>query len=202
MTLNNASDQTKIDINRDPGRNARRDVRPTLVAAFEDRLSAERAIDELSQAGFANDQLGFVLRGDDVTAGGMITDAVGAKDAKGAVTGAATGAIVGGLAAAAVTALIPGVGPVLAAGTLAMFLGYAGAGAAIGGIFGALTGLGISEQEARYFEKAFHEGKALVAVKAGARAADAGQILTRNGGYDLQNRTDAHIQTGGVFGEP
>ncbi|MBC8107117.1 MAG: hypothetical protein H7Z14_11045 [Anaerolineae bacterium] len=175
---------------------------PTMVGIFDDRLAAERAVDELTQSGFNKDQVGFVLRGSDVTSGGMLTDTVGAKDGKGAVTGAVTGALAGGLTAAAVTALIPGVGPILAAGTLAMFFGYAAAGAAIGGIFGALTGLGISEDEARYYEKAFTEGKALVAVKPGTRAAEAGQILRRHGGYDLQNQTDSSIPTTGIFSEP
>jgi hypothetical protein len=175
---------------------------PTLVGVFDDRLAAERAVDELMQAGFDADQVGYVLRGSDAVQGGMITDATGAKDAKGAVTGAVTGAAVGGLAAAAVTVLIPGVGPIVAAGALAMFFGYAAAGAAIGGIFGALTGLGISEDEARYYEKAFQEGKALVAVKPGPRAADAAAIIRRNGGYDLHNRGDNPIETRGTFSEP
>ncbi|CAN5509508.1 hypothetical protein BH09PLA1_BH09PLA1_28020 [soil metagenome] len=175
---------------------------PTMVGIFDDRLEAEHAIDELMQAGFKADQVGLVIRGSDAVRGGVITDAVGAKDGKGAVTGAVTGAVAGGLTAAAVTALIPGVGPVLAAGMLAMFFGYAAAGAAIGGIFGAMTGLGVSEEEARYYEKAFNEGKALVAVKPGTRASEAAQILRRHGGYDLQNRPDKDIPTTGVFSEP
>ena len=61
---------------------------------------------------------------------------------------------------------------------------------------------GISEDEARYYEKAFNEGKALVAVKPGTRAADAAAILRRNGGYDLQNRGDNPIETSGTFSEP
>src|SRR4051812_7822083 len=96
---------------------------PTLVGIFDDRLAAERAVDELMQAGFKADQVGYVLRGSDVTQGGMITDVIGAKDGKGAATGAVTGALAGGVTAAVVTALIPGAGPVLAAGMLAMFFG-------------------------------------------------------------------------------
>ena len=178
------------------------DKGPSMVGVFEDRAAAERAVDELLQAGFTSDQVGFVIRGSDAVQGGMITDAPGAKDRKGAITGAVTGATIGGLAAAAVTALIPGVGPVLAAGTLAMLLGYAGAGAAIGGIFGAMTGLGLSEHEAKYYEQAFNEGKALVAVRPGARAADAAAILRRNGAFDLQNRGDSPIRTEGILSQP
>ena len=175
---------------------------PTMVGVFDDRAQAERATDELFQAGFTADQVGYVIRGSDAVRGGMITDAAGAKDGKGAVAGAITGAAAGGITAAIVTALIPGVGPILAAGTLAMLTGYAAAGAAIGGIFGAMTGLGVSEEEARHYEKAFDEGKALVAVKPGLRAAEAGQILRRNGAGNLQNVTGNPIQTEGVFSEP
>src|SRR5215471_2123203 len=106
---------------------------PTLIAIFDDRLKAEQAVRELEASGFKEDQIGYVVRGTDVATGGMVTDTVGAKDARGAMAGAATGALAGGALAATVTALLlPGVGPVVAAGALAMFLGYAGAGAAVG----------------------------------------------------------------------
>jgi hypothetical protein len=176
--------------------------RTTLVAAFADRLEAERAVDELEQAGFAADDLGYAIRGSDAVQGGMITDTQGAKDRKGAMTGMATGAGLGAVLGAAAALLIPGVGPVVAGGVLAMAFGGAVAGTAIGGIFGAMTGLGISEDEARFYEKEFHSGRAIVTVKAGARAADAAQILRKHGGYDLQNRPISEVPTSGVFSQP
>ncbi len=176
--------------------------RTTLIAAFEDRLEAELAVDELEQAGFAPDDLGYAIRGADAVQGGMITDTQGAKDRKGAMTGMATGAGLGAVLGAAAALLIPGVGPVVAGGVLAMAFGGAVAGTAVGGIFGAMTGLGISEDEARFYEKEFHSGRALVAVKAGSRAADAARILRKHGGYDLQNRPVSDIPTSGVFREP
>jgi hypothetical protein len=112
--------------------------------------------------------------------------------------GAGLGAVLG----AAAAMLVPGVGPVLATGVLTMALGGAIAGTAIGGIFGAMTGLGVSEEEARFYEQEFHSGKALVAVKTGSRAADAAQILRRHGGYDLQNRPINEIPTDGMFSQP
>jgi hypothetical protein len=177
-------------------------LRTTLVACFEDRLEAERAVDELEQAGFSADQVGFVLRGSDVAAGGMLTDAQGAKDGKGALTGMATGAGLGAILGAAAGVLVPGVGPVIAGGVLTMAFGGAIAGTAIGGIFGAIAGLGVSEEEARFYEKEFQSGKAIVAVKAGNRAADAAEILRRHGGYDLQNRRISDVPTQGIFSEP
>ena len=178
------------------------DQRTTLVAAFADRLEAEQAVDELVQAGFDADNVGYAIRGNDVAAGGMITDEEGAKDRPGALAGMATGAGVGALLGAAAALLIPGVGPVVASGVLAMALGGAVAGTAVGGIFGAISGLGVSEEEARFYENEFNSGRAIVAVKAGARAADAAQILRRHGGYDLQNRPIGEVPTTGVFHQP
>jgi hypothetical protein len=177
-------------------------TKTVLVGVFEDRNNAVHAVRDLEAAGFKDDQIGFAIRGSDAVQGGMITDAAGAKDAKGAVTGAITGGALGGVLAAVVTALIPGVGPVLAAGSLAMFFGYAAAGTAIGGILGAMTGLGISEEEAVFYEKHFSEGKAIVAVKASTRSAEAADILRRHGGFDLHNRQASPVQTGGAFSQP
>jgi hypothetical protein len=173
---------------------------PTLVAVFDDRLEAERAVRDLENVGFKDDQIGYAIRGSEAVAGGMITDTSGTKDGKGALVGAVTGGLAGGALAATVTALLlPGVGPVVA-GALAMFLGYAGAGAAIGGILGALVGLGVSEDEARYYEKHFQEGKAIVAVKgATPTAAD---ILARHGGYNMYQANQSPVEMKGIFSEP
>src|SRR5262249_44265654 len=115
----------------------------TVVAAFQDRLEAERAVDDLEQAGFRKEDIGYVIRGADVAAGGMITDEEGTKDGRGAVAGMATGAGLGAVLGAAAAMLLPGVGPILATGILTTALGGAIAGTAVGGIFGAMTGLGI-----------------------------------------------------------
>jgi len=172
-----------------------------LIAIFDDRLEAEMAVRDLEVAGFKDDQIGYAIRGSDVGAGGMITDTSGTKDGRGAVAGAITGGLAGGALAATVTALlVPGVGPVVAAGALAMFLGYAGAGAAVGGILGAMVGLGVSEDEARYYESLFKEGKAIVAVKGATPTAQ--DILARHGGYHLHQARQSPIETKGVFSNP
>jgi len=177
-------------------------VRQTLVAVFEDRYEAEKALDDLEQAGFSHDDVGFALRGSDVTRGGMISDAEGAKDRPGALTGAVTGGVVGGMIGAAAALLVPGVGPVLAGGVLASFFGGAIAGTAIGGILGAMTGLGISEEEAKFYEQEFQSGKAIVAVKCDSRCADAAEILRRHGGYDMHREIGSPVRTEGPFSHP
>jgi hypothetical protein len=177
-------------------------TKDALVAVFDDRLEAEKAVRDLEAVGFKESDVGYAIRGSDVGRGGMITDTVGAKDARGAVAGAITGALGGGILAAAVTAALPGVGPIISAGMLAMFFGYAGAGAAVGGILGAMMGLGYSEEEARYYEQKFNEGKAIVSVKPGPRWQEAAEILRRHGGYDLQQFRQSPVETEGTFSEP
>jgi hypothetical protein len=176
--------------------------RRAVVGVFDDRIAAEEAVDALQAAGFAHDRIGYALRGADDVAGGMITDATGTKDAKGAMAGALTGGVVGGVLAAGISLLIPGVGPVLAGGILASFFGGAIAGTAVGGILGAMQGLGISEDEARYYENQFHEGRAIVAVKPGARLADAAEILARHGGHNVHSEARSPLRTDGTFNTP
>jgi hypothetical protein len=182
--------------------NDRTDNDRAIVGVFDDRMAAEQAVDRLHQAGFHEDQIGFALRGANEVAGGMITDTVGTKDGKGAVTGAVTGGMLGGVLAAAASLLIPGVGPVVAGGVLAAFFGGAIAGTAVGGIFGALTGLGISEDEAKLYETEFQSGKAIVAVRPRGRWQEAADVLVRNGGQHVHAEMHSPVQTGGVFGTP
>src|SRR2546421_9131540 len=184
------------------GGNVANNQRTTLVAAFQDRLEAERAVDELEQAGFTADHVGFAIRGSDAVEGGMITDAQGAKDGKGAAAGMAAGAGIGAILGAAAALLIPGFGPVVASGVLGMAFGGAIAGTAVGGIFGAMTGLGVSEEEARFYEQEFQSGKAIVAVRAFSRMSDAVQILRRRGGYDMKTRCPSDVPTHGAFARP
>jgi len=173
-----------------------------LVGVFDDRGAAEQAVDALLRAGFAHDQVGFVIRGTDAVRGGMIVDTLGTKDGKGAAAGALTGGMIGGVLAAAVSLLIPGVGPIVAGGVLAAFFGGAIAGTAVGGILGAMAGLGVSEEEAKFYEKEFNEGRAIVAVKAEDRNAQATQILVEYGGKHVHTEPRSPVRTEGVFSTP
>lgn len=166
--------------------------RTTVAASFEDRADAERAINALRDAGFAADQIGVALR--DRTAQGKLVDDTGTKAAEGAVSGALGGGLLGGLVGwlVGIGALaIPGIGPVVAGGALATAFGLAGGtavagagiGAAAGGLAGALVGMGIPDEEARYFEQGFRSGHTLVTVNAGAgRASEAVDTLRSHGG--------------------
>jgi hypothetical protein len=132
----------------------------------------------------------------------MFTDAVGTKDARGAIAGASAGAIAGGILGAAAAIALPGVGPMLAAGIFTAAFGGAAAGTAVGGILGAMKGLDVSQEEAQYYQQQFESGKAIVAVKPGVRLFQAREILRGHGGYNMQFRRDQPIPTKGYLSEP
>jgi outer membrane lipoprotein SlyB len=133
---------------------------------YETMAQAEEAVYTLERAGFpvkhvsvvtqnlASDKAthGFITPGDDLT-----------------LRGAATGAWVGGLVSVLIGAAflwVPGFGPLLVVGRLAALLlaGVEGAlaGAATGGLLGALANWGIAEEHILDYEKRVQEGKHLV----------------------------------------
>lgn len=82
--------------------------------------------------------------------------------------GAAAGSIAGGgagLLAGLGTVAVPGLGPLIAAGWLVSTLVGAGAGAALGGLMGALADSGLSEDEAKAYVDGIRQGGALVTVR-------------------------------------
>lgn len=102
---------------------------------------------------------------------------------------AAVGAGIGGFAGllAGVAALaIPGVGPLIAAGPLAVVLGGAMAGSAAGVVIGALSGIGVPEEYAREYAAAIEQGQTLVSVRAGSLpTAQVEGILTAHSGNSV-----------------
>src|ERR1700730_15525466 len=89
--------------------------------------------------------------------------------ADGKVEGATLGAAIGAAAATAaslVTMLaIPGVGAVVGGGWLAALLGSIAIGGVAGGLLGALTNAGISEEDAQVYVEGVRRGGALVIAK-------------------------------------
>jgi hypothetical protein len=174
--------------------------RTTVVGVFHDRDDAEHAIDELHRLGFRDEEIGFAVRGGDHVVGTTTTTDKATDTGSGALSGAIAGAGIGGFIAAAASLLIPGFGPVVAGGILATLLGGAAVGAAAGGILGALVGLGVPEEEARFYESEFHEGRIIVTVKAGARYTEARDVLYRHGAYDVERRGGMVGATGATMG--
>jgi hypothetical protein len=72
----------------------------------------------------------------------------------------------------------------------------AGGAAVVGTIVGALIGLGIPEEEARFYEGEFTAGRTLVTVKPQGRYEEAKAILRNNGAYDMQTSAGRAEATG------
>lgn len=153
--------------------------RSTVVGVFPTRALAEQAIEELHRAGFHDNQIGFIARNGEILSTGTGTESV-----VGATTGAVGGGVLGGLLGAAAALLIPGLGPAVAGGILSAALGGATLGAIAGSFIGALTSMGITEEEARYYQLELRRGGVLVVVKDAERHAEALDILHRCGAYD------------------
>jgi uncharacterized protein (TIGR02271 family) len=154
----------------------------TVVGLFHNQADAERAIQRLKQEGFSENQIGVAIK--DRSRQDELVEGTGTQAAEGAATGAIGGGVLGGVIGllAGVGALaIPGIGPIIAGGTLASTLAGAGIGAAAGGLLGALVGMGVPEEDAQHFDKGFQAGGTLVTVNAGARAEEARACLYESG---------------------
>ena len=124
----------------------------------------------------------------------------------GAATGA--GAALGGVAGAGVGVLtglgllaIPGVGPVVAAGWLAAAaLGAAagiGTGAMAGGLIGALTDSGVSNDDAHVYAEGVRRGGTLVTARVDdSRIASVEAIMERHGRVDHLARARTYRDSG------
>lgn len=167
--------------------------RKVIVGVFEDRPQAEKAVNDLESAGFNENQIGFAVRrpGEQGEPKFNIGESQGASPlGKGSLTGAATGGVVGGIAGALTALLIPGIGPVLAGGILAGIFGGALLGAGAGDMIGTLVDMGIAENQAKYYEQEFKEGRALVMVNTTdpQLQAKAEEIMERDGALRRKNQ--------------
>lgn len=165
----------------------------TVVGVFHDHDKAREAIRALKNAGFREDQIGVASSNREGLRGVKGDDASDESYAgEGAIAGVATGAGIGALWGLGILAgALPAIGPAIAGGTLAVILSSAAAGAAAAGLAGALVGMGMSKEEADYYESEMRSGRTIVTVAAGARRSDVMALLQQHGGYDMSNRLTA-----------
>jgi len=143
-----------------------------VVGIFRDRDGAARAAKDLRAAGIDPGRVNVLMPGDagDAAAAASVptsdTEQAGLGKAIGGVVGGVAGATAGmGLGAAAATLLVPGVGPVAAAGlAAAALLGAGGAvgGAAAGGALEKAMSHGLPKDELYLYEDALREGHSVV----------------------------------------
>src|ERR1700759_3236152 len=126
---------------------------------------AERAVDSLIAAGFANTAISVLLP--DSRSTKEFAHVKETKAPEGTAAGVTTGGVIGGTLGilAGIGALaIPGVGPLIAAGPIMAGLAGLGVGGAVGGLVGALVGMGIPEYEAKRYEGQVKNGGTLLSV--------------------------------------
>lgn len=148
-----------------------------VVGVFHDREYAEHALEDLKSRGFER-EISLVARDEEKDNFSMEDQDL----TEGAFTGGALGGIAGLLAGAGAI-LIPGIGPIIAAGPIAATL----AGVVTGGIAGSLVDYGIPEERGRYYEEQVRQGGILLTLQAGdERVDEAASIMRNHGAEDVE----------------
>jgi hypothetical protein len=191
----------------------------TIVGSFDTFEHAAGAVDALERMGVPADDLNLVandaagnlaagrgtgtpsaastrLGADATSEGGADDETVASGAGKGAVAGGVIGGTAGLLAGLAGLAL-PGIGPLVAAGPIAVMLTGAGIGAFAGGLIGGLRQLGVSDSDAEYYAEAVRRGGALVVVRAeDHRAQSVADLMRDRGAIDIESRVAAWRESG------
>lgn len=155
----------------------------TVVGLFEAREKAEKAVSALRGRGFYEE---ISILASDSGKSGSHDSNNNSSSGNSIASGVSTGGVLGGLAGLAMGAgalVIPGIGPILAAGPIAGLL----SGAATGGIAGGLIDWGIPSERGKYYEGQVKEGKILASVRTEeSRINDAAKIMRDNGAKDVE----------------
>jgi hypothetical protein len=165
-----------------------------VFGIYPDQLTAEDAVDNLKDAGFRSTDISVLFPDNQGTKDFAHEKHTKAPETAVAVGG--SGAVIGGALGwlAGIGALaIPGVGPFIAAGPIMGMLGGIGVGGAIGGITGALIGLGIPEYEAKRYEGRIQRGGILLSVHCDTPdwSKRAKNILYQTGAEDIASTGEA-----------
>ena len=171
-----------------------------VTGVFKSRADAEAAADELRAARIESDHIGLLtpdMTESELEAKAKITDSErpGLGKAMGAVVGGAMG-VAGGatLGAAAASLMVPGVGPVIAAGVLAAaLLGTAGVatGAVAGDAAEEALGEGLPHEDLFIYEDSLRRGRSVVVAFVEDGEDPARDIMRRHGSLDVDELRDS-----------
>lgn len=159
-----------------------------MIGVFESAGDARRAIEDLRDAKFSDRSIGLLTHdkeGDpDVRS---FREMEGNRAGVGAAVGAAAGAGGGALWALGIAAgFLPAIGPVIAGGLLAALAASAASGAAAGVLVGTLVGLGVTDEEAAFYDDEFKKGRTIVVVQGDDRRELTQTILTAHHAQNAQ----------------
>src|SRR6202166_4866202 len=179
----------------------------TICRLYDSYTDANRVVVMLEAAGLPPSEISVISNMSDTCSRATKTanvvpvrDYGASSKADGKVEGAALGAAIGATAATAaslVTMLaIPGVGAVVGAGWLAALLGSMAIGGVAGGLLGALTNAGISEEDAQVFVEGVRRGGTLVAARVPQSEFPRIEAIMNKGAIKLQERCELYRKGG------
>ena len=173
------------------------------VGVFSDRQQAEQALNELKAANFSMEKISLIAKdteeGDQI-GGTQVNERIGNQKVESGTavvadeaTSSAWGSVLVGLGSLA----IPGLGPLIAAGSVgvALVTTLAGIGLgtlATGNLVKALTDLGISQESADAYADSLEQGDYLVIVDGTQDEINRAETVFSNGG----------IQNWGIYNSP
>ncbi len=162
----------------------------TTIGVFTTHATAEKGLQELRNSGVSDSDLSYLYTDDE---GSLKDGQNGEKITTAASVGVATGAVIGGIAGLVIAnGIIPGFGALVVAGPLAEALGIAGATALVGagtaaiagGLIGALTHLGVKDEDAHLYEEHIRKGGVLVIARTHDKSVT--EIFERNGASNVK----------------
>jgi hypothetical protein len=186
----------------------------TVVALYDHFDNAKAAVADLIQTGAPHGAISLLansLTGDHPALSVNPAYAREEQDARSEeqsplITGAEVGIGVGGVLgflAAISPIVIPGIGILIAAGTLATVAAGAAAGGVLGGVIGALTGHGVSGQDSHLYAEGLKRGGTLVTVVLPEDQIEkATQVFKNHGAVDIEKRGAAWTAEGWVAFDP
>jgi uncharacterized membrane protein len=158
----------------------------TVAGLFDTHHDAEQAVNALQNMGIKKEQISVLAR--ETVLRERTTDPAAAA------TGALGGGTLGGLAGLLLgmtTTVIPGIGPVITAGTLATTLGTTGLGAVAGGILGAMTSAGIPDEYAHVYAESVRRGGIVLTIEVeDEQVSSALEALERANAVNIAARRD------------
>ncbi len=184
----------------------------TVIALFDTFEAAQSAVVDVIKAGAARNRIGMLANRSEGNQPGLLSNPAYAREQleadsdtqSGIVTGAEVGIGIGcilGFLASSVA--VPGIGLLLAGGTLISVAGGAAVFGCIGAAIGKMTDHNVSDRDAKLYEEGLKRGGTLVTVHVDAGESDTMEkIFKRHGAVDIEDRAPDWMAAGWFTFDP
>jgi hypothetical protein len=169
----------------------------TISRLFDHCSDAQRAVQQLREAGVAEDDISLIANNADK----WYAPDYAAGAGKGAAIGAGFGGF-GGLLAGLGLLAIPGLGPVVAAGWLAAAAAGAVAVGAAGSVIGMMAEAGVAVNDAEIYAESIRRGGSLVSARVAPADRDRLEAILDPSSVDIGRRREALASDGWTRFDP